>query len=190
MDDLCDGCGSSIVPDGICLDREGAIWVASPNSREVLHLREGGEVLERVGTAQMAIACMLGRTDRKSSSFPRLTALPRNVAARAIQHGSWQSKWTYPKQLALARFQEKFGNMHSFTDIAQIMAPVRAILQVAIETSTLESSVPFQWGIDFRSRFTSIAQQKFFDEAAQFGIRFGFTVPVASRCEQISIKAK
>jgi sugar lactone lactonase YvrE len=53
-------------PDGICLDAEGAIWVASPASREVIRLREGGEVLERIQTEQMAIACMLGGADRRT----------------------------------------------------------------------------------------------------------------------------
>ena len=53
-------------PDGICLDAEGAIWVASPPSREVLRMREGGEVLERIPTEQMAIAAMLGGTDRRT----------------------------------------------------------------------------------------------------------------------------
>ena len=48
------------VPDGICLDAEGAIWVASPMSGEVLRVREGGEVTERIRVATQAIACMLG----------------------------------------------------------------------------------------------------------------------------------
>lgn len=54
------------VPDGCCLDAEGAIWVASPVSREVLRVREGGEVTRRVPTGQMAIACMLGGEDRRT----------------------------------------------------------------------------------------------------------------------------
>jgi sugar lactone lactonase YvrE len=54
------------LPDGICLDAEGAIWVASPSTREVLRLREGGEVLERISTEQMAIAPMLGGVDRRT----------------------------------------------------------------------------------------------------------------------------
>ena len=53
-------------PDGICLDAEGAIWVASPSSREVLRIREGGEVLDRIATQQMAIAAMLGGDDRRT----------------------------------------------------------------------------------------------------------------------------
>jgi sugar lactone lactonase YvrE len=54
------------VPDGICLDAEGAIWVASPQSNEVIRQKEGGEVLERIPTDQPAIACMLGGADRKT----------------------------------------------------------------------------------------------------------------------------
>lgn len=42
----------------------------------------------------------------------------------------------------------------------------------------LENPEPFRWGIDFSSRFASTAEQQFLDEAAQFGIRFGFTVPI------------
>jgi sugar lactone lactonase YvrE len=54
------------VPDGICLDAEGAIWVASPISRAVLRVREGGEVLQRIGVEHQAYACMLGGDDRRT----------------------------------------------------------------------------------------------------------------------------
>jgi len=54
------------VPDGICLDAEGAMWIASPLSKEVLRVREGGQVMERLPTSAQAIACMLGGPDRRT----------------------------------------------------------------------------------------------------------------------------
>lgn len=54
------------VPDGICLDAEGAIWIASPTSSEVLRVREGGEVTDRIPLDRGAFACMLGGDERRT----------------------------------------------------------------------------------------------------------------------------
>ena len=54
------------VPDGICLDAEGGIWVASPVSAEVLRVREGGVVTDRVSVQTQAFACMLGGPERRT----------------------------------------------------------------------------------------------------------------------------
>jgi sugar lactone lactonase YvrE len=54
------------VPDGICLDADGAIWVASPTSNEALRVREGGEVTDRIATGRGCYACMLGGAGRRT----------------------------------------------------------------------------------------------------------------------------
>ena len=58
--------GTVPVPDGMCLDAEGAIWVASPSTADVIRVKEGGEVLERIPVETNAYACMLGGDDLKT----------------------------------------------------------------------------------------------------------------------------
>ena len=53
------------IPDGICLDAEGCVWVATAGP-SVLRVREGGEILERIDIENgKAYACMLGGADRR-----------------------------------------------------------------------------------------------------------------------------
>lgn len=54
-------------PDGICLDAEGAIWVSSSETGEVLRVREGGEVTDVIDAAgRFAAACVTGGPDRRA----------------------------------------------------------------------------------------------------------------------------
>lgn len=54
------------VPDGICLDAGGGIWVAVPHAQAVVRVCEGGAVTDRVGIAGAnPYACMLGGPDRR-----------------------------------------------------------------------------------------------------------------------------
>ncbi|MEW8560783.1 MAG: gluconokinase, GntK/IdnK-type [Candidatus Thiodiazotropha sp.] len=47
-------------PDGICLDREGLLWIAAPNQSLLLRVREGGEIVRRIEPMGAPYACTLG----------------------------------------------------------------------------------------------------------------------------------
>ena len=53
--DLGDG-----VPDGICLDAQGAVWYGDVPNKRCVRVREGGEVLQTVELDRGCFACMLG----------------------------------------------------------------------------------------------------------------------------------
>ena len=59
--DLGDG-----VPDGLCLDAEGAVWYADVPNKRCVRVREGGEVLQTIDLDRGCFACMLGGSDGKT----------------------------------------------------------------------------------------------------------------------------
>jgi sugar lactone lactonase YvrE len=59
--DLGDG-----VPDGICIDADGAVWYADVPNKRCVRVREGGEVLNTVEVDRGCFACMLGGHDGRT----------------------------------------------------------------------------------------------------------------------------
>jgi sugar lactone lactonase YvrE len=54
-------------PDGICLDAQGAVWVADPFGKRLLRVFEGGRVERAIATGERGpYACMLGGEDRRT----------------------------------------------------------------------------------------------------------------------------
>lgn len=54
------------VPDGICLDADGAVWYADVPNGRCVRVREGGEVLQTIDLDRGCFACMLGGPGRKT----------------------------------------------------------------------------------------------------------------------------
>jgi sugar lactone lactonase YvrE len=59
--DLNDG-----VPDGICMDDEGAVWYADVPNQRCVRVLEGGEVLQTIDVDRGCFACALGGADRRT----------------------------------------------------------------------------------------------------------------------------
>ena len=73
---------SPVVPDGICLDAEGAVWVANPTAPQCVRIARGGEVLEIIETGgQACYACMLGGDDGKTLFMLTASSSDAHVAA-------------------------------------------------------------------------------------------------------------
>jgi sugar lactone lactonase YvrE len=57
---------AAFAPDGMCLDADGAAWVADAIGNRVIRLAEGGELLDEVKLEVGCYACMLGGDDGRA----------------------------------------------------------------------------------------------------------------------------
>jgi sugar lactone lactonase YvrE len=54
-------------PDGICVDRDGGVWVPCFNTGEILRVLDGGAVTDRISfDDKRAVACQLGGVDGRT----------------------------------------------------------------------------------------------------------------------------
>jgi sugar lactone lactonase YvrE len=54
------------VPDGICIDTEGAVWYADVPNKHCVRVQEGGKVLQTVDVDRGCFACALGGADGRT----------------------------------------------------------------------------------------------------------------------------
>ena len=54
------------VPDGICMDSEGAVWYSDVPNRRCVRVAEGGEILQTIDLDRGCFACALGGSDRRT----------------------------------------------------------------------------------------------------------------------------
>jgi sugar lactone lactonase YvrE len=76
---------AGLTPGGLCLDREGAVWVASPLSSEVLRIREGGEILDRISIPGNPTSCVLGGDEGKTLFVTVAALLPPRPGSGRIE---------------------------------------------------------------------------------------------------------
>ncbi|HVT50176.1 MAG TPA: SMP-30/gluconolactonase/LRE family protein [Dongiaceae bacterium] len=70
-------------PDGLCLDAEGAVWVADATGHRVVRIMPDGSFAEQIGTGERhAFACALGGDDRRTLFICTNTGAGHQMASK------------------------------------------------------------------------------------------------------------
>jgi sugar lactone lactonase YvrE len=80
------------LPDGICLDAEGCVWMAAAAMPFCFRVREGGEIVDQVATEFACYACMLGGDDGRDLYIMTAPAHDATVAGQEAK--GWVAKAT------------------------------------------------------------------------------------------------
>jgi sugar lactone lactonase YvrE len=75
--------GTGIYPDGICLDADGAVWVAAASQPLCARIRAGGEIIGQARFSQNCFACVLGGQDRRTLYAMTAPTAARDIASQA-----------------------------------------------------------------------------------------------------------
>jgi sugar lactone lactonase YvrE len=96
------------VPDGICMDADGAVWYADVPNGCCSRVSEGGEVLQRIDLDRGCFACMLGGADGRTLFMiatewrgpEHMTDGSRSGQVLAVQAPAPGAGWPGPGRLA------------------------------------------------------------------------------------------
>jgi sugar lactone lactonase YvrE len=86
------------IPDGICLDRGGGVWVAQPFSERVIRVEEGGRTTDAVPMppGQKPWCCVLGGGDRRMLCVASSSTWGREATLKARDGGIFAERVEVP----------------------------------------------------------------------------------------------
>ncbi len=89
---------ADVAPDGICLDAEGAIWVADAKDGRLIRVAEGGDTLEEIRTDGLGVfACMLGGDDGRTLFACVAPTFNEAEASRNHRAAIWMTNVDVPR---------------------------------------------------------------------------------------------
>jgi sugar lactone lactonase YvrE len=88
----------NVAPDGICLDAEGAVWVADARGGRLIRVARGGKILEELRTASTGVfACMLGGVDGRTLFACVAPTFDEAEASSNHKGAIWMTRVNVPK---------------------------------------------------------------------------------------------